>query len=258
MARRPALLALPLVAALAACGAAPEEAPKAEGPDPCKVASTDLAARLGPEFDKVVTGRRLPLPAPSTGGCALVYLQVDEEFAGEVAEEGGGIAVVDQLLAIALPDGRGKPSLTLVGASAMAPGPALITLDSADVDDDGAPELIVDERSGDYHGLRIFAYQAGSPEAQEIFADHLKVKTPEDLEIAARWGKGSYEGAKAIVLDGAGSKKVYTWNRAAKRFTFNEVATQATRPKPAAPESAAPGSAPAGEKKAEGLPGLNL
>ena len=214
------LLIAVAAAGLAACGGSPEEKKKAEGPDPCKVASVDLANRLAPEFDKVVTGRRLALAPP--GGCALVYLQKDEEFADEVDGDGAGFGVVDQLLAVAMPDGSGKSVLTLVGASSMAPGPALLTLDAADVDGDGTAELVVQEAAGDYQGLRVFLLPASGGEPVEVFSDHLKVKTPEGLDIAARWTTAKVEGANAIVLDGAGTKKIYTWDRSEKKSLGRE------------------------------------
>lgn len=224
------------VALLAACGSSPDEKP--QGPDACKLAQTELAARLGPEFDRVITGRRLGLAAP--GGCALVYLQRDEELAGEVEDGGGGLAVVDQLLALSLPDGTGKSVLNLVGASTMAPGAVLLTLDGKDVDGDGTPELIVQEASGDYQGLRIFLFRGGSAEPLEVFSDLLSVKTPEGIDINARWSVGTHDNNPAIILDGAGTRKFYSWSRTEKKFLYNEAATLAARPKPVAPEAPVP------------------
>lgn len=215
--------------ALTGCGASPEEK---KGPDFCQMAATSLKARLGPEFDKVIGGRRL-----QPTGCAVIYRQVQEEFMGEVAGESTN-SYVDQKLAFMLPDARGKPVLTLIGASDASPGAVLLELKSKELTGEGPAEVIVRETaSPDYAGVRAFTYSAGSSVPTEIFATSLKVKTPEGLDIAARWGLGDYKGAKAIILDGAGTKKIFTWNRAAKRFTFNEVATAAVAPKPAAPAS---------------------
>ena len=215
---------------LAGCGASPEEK---KGPDFCKMATAELANRLGPEFDKVVTGRRLP-PV----GCAVVYRQVQEEFMGEVSGESNN-GFVDQKLAIMLPDGRGEPVLTLIGASDDSPGAVVLELTAKELTGEGFEELVVlESASPDYSGVRAFSYSEASSVATEIFATSLKVKTPEGLDIAARWGLGEYKGAKAIILDGAGTKKIFTWNRAAKRFTYNEVATAEVAPKPpAAPAS---------------------
>ena len=214
---------------LAGCGASPEEK---KGPDFCQMAAVELKKRLGPEFDKVVTGRRLP-----PMGCAVVYRQVQEEFMDEVSGESNN-GFVDQKLAIMLPDGRGKPVLTLVGASDASPGAVLLELKSQELTGEAPAELVVLETaSPDYSGVRAFSYSNASSIATEIFSTSLKVKTPEGLDIAARWGLGEYKGAKAIILDGAGTKKIFTWNRAAKRFTYNEVATAAVAPKPAAPAS---------------------
>lgn len=232
-------------ALMAGCGASQEAEKK--GPDYCKMADEMLKKRLGPEYDAVVTGRRLP-----PKGCALIYRPMQEEFAGEVAGESSN-AYTDQRLAILLPDGRGKPSLQLIGGSEPAPGPVLLKLSDAEIDGEAPAELVVEESgSPDYRGLRLFTRSSGR--AKEIFAANLKVKTPEGLDIAARWAKGEYKGAKAIILDGAGTKKIFTWNRAAGRYTYNEVATNAVAPKPAAPPSAAAASAaaPVGSKAVEG------
>lgn len=208
------------------CGAS-QDAKK--GPDYCKIATKELQKRLGPEFDKVVTGRRLP-----PKGCALVYLQVQEEFAGEVVGESSN-GFTDQRLAVLLPDNRGKPTLELIGGSEPAPGPVMLQLSSKELLNGGNAELIVQETgSPDYKGVRLFTYADHVSSLKEIFAANLKVKTPEGLDIAARWALGEYKGAKAIILDGAGSKKIFTWNRAAGRYTYNEVATNAMKPKPAA------------------------
>lgn len=225
------LIAAFALAGLTACGASADK--KSETPDFCKLAKAKLQKQLGPEFDKIITGRRLP-----PMGCAVVYRQVQEEFIGEVAGESVN-GYVDQRLAFIMPDGRGKPVLTLMGASDDAPGPVLLELSSKEITKEGKPELIVRETAApDYTGVRAFSYSDGSPKPIEVFATSLKVKTPEGLDIAATWGLGDYKGARAIILDGAGTKKIFTWNRAAKRYTFNAVATQAVAPKPAAPTSA--------------------
>lgn len=249
-------LVLPSALALVAgCGASPDAEKK--GPDYCQIATQELQKVLGPEFDKVVTGRRLP-----PQGCALVYRQVQEEFAGEVAGESSN-GFTDQRLAILLPDSRGKPSLELVGGSEPAPGPVMIELTSREVTGEAPAELVINESSApDYKGVRIFTYGADAASLKEILAANLKVKTPEGLEIAATWRMGDFKGAKAVILDGAGSKKIFTWNRAAGRYTYNEVATNELAPKPAAPPSEAPAEvalpgddagepkkAPAAEKK---------
>jgi hypothetical protein len=224
------LIAAFALAGLTACGASPDE--KDQKPDFCKLAKPKLQKQLGPEFDKIITGRRLP-----PMGCAVVYRQVQEEFMGEVAGESPN-GFVDQKLAFILPDGRGKPVLTLVGASDDSPGPVLLALSSKEITKEGKPELIVRETAApDYSGVRAFSYSDGSPKPIEVLSTSLKVKTPEGLDIAATWGLGEYKGARAIILDGAGSKKIFTWNRAAKKYTYNEVATKAVAPKPAAPAS---------------------
>ncbi|MGK0360953.1 MAG: hypothetical protein ACI9U2_003267 [Bradymonadia bacterium] len=218
-----------LALGLAGCGASPEEK---KGPDFCEMAAVELKKRLGPEFDKIISGRRLP-----PMGCAIIYRQVQEEFMGEVAGESNN-AFVDQKLAFMLPDGRGKPVLTLIGASDASPGPVLLELKSKELTGDAPAEVVVRETATpDYSGVRAFSYSSAASVPTEIFSTSLKVKTPEGIDIAARWGLGDYKGAKAIILDGAGTKKIFTWNRAAKRFTYNEVATAAVAPKPVAPAS---------------------
>lgn len=242
------LVLLSAAAFLVGCGAS-QEAKK--GPDYCKIATKELKKRLGPEFDKVISGRRLP-----PKGCALVYRQVQEEFAGEVAGESSN-GFVDQRLAILLPDSRGKSTLELIGGSEPAPGPVMLQLASRELMGGGNAELIVQESSTpDYKGVRLFTYADHASSLKEIFAASLKVKTPEGLDIAARWKLGEYKGAKAVILDGAGTKVIYTWNRAAGRYTYNEVATNALKPKPAAQSStpdpmAVPGGTDAPPKAAK-------
>ncbi len=221
---------------LLACGAGQEEV---KGPDPCKVTIQKLSARVGPEMGSVVTQTKLTLPAPSLGGCAVTYTQVAEEMTGEVDGESVD-PDSDHNLAIGLPDDRGI-ALTLLNPSQMAPGAVTMQIKLADVDGDKQAELTVEEGQGfgadSYRGLRVFDYEKGVP--QEIFAEQMKVTTPEGLSLVPEWKLGAIGKTRAIIFDGAGTKIIHTWDGAAKRFTLNAEETKKHDPAFKAAQAAA-------------------
>ncbi|MCA9544104.1 MAG: hypothetical protein KC613_06925 [Myxococcales bacterium] len=241
----------------AACGAKGPELPA--GPDPCEVAATKLKTRLGPELATVDTRLNLPLGPQSRGGCALVYTPRPEEDPEEVGEtEGGG---PDQQVAISLPDAQGHQVLTLQPAANAAPGPVSVKLGLKDVTGNGRPELISTEEAGlvgdAYRGLRVFTYAAGASAARVVFDERLSVTTPEGLTIIPDWRAGMEGTKRAILLDGAGSFKVFTWDPGTQRFVLDQAATDARNPKPKAAEAegAADDAAKAGEDGKAGADG---
>jgi hypothetical protein len=222
-----------LVAALStACGSAPAEKPV--GPDPCLVAVEQLKTRLGPELAGVTHKRPLPLPKPSPRGCAVVYTQVSEEMPGEIGGEDTMGGDADQQLAMALPDAQGRYSLSLLPSPEHAPGPVTLEIQLKDVTGDGRPELVSQEDTGptgDAHrGLRIFTYAAGTNTARAVFDEKLVVKTAEGLELIPEWRAGKIDDQPAIVLDGAGTYRIFTWSQREQRFTFDEAATKKRNP----------------------------
>ncbi len=235
------LLTTSVALATAACGAKGPAAPA--GPAPCATAATQLKARLGPELAGVDTRLTLPLGPTSRGGCALVYRTLAEESPDEL--EDADIGGPEQHLAISLPDTRDQQVLTLQSAAEAAPGPVAIKISLKDVTGNGRPELVAVEDAGTvgdaYRGLRVFTYAAGASAAREVFSERLVIKTPEGLELIPEWRAGSVEAKRAILLDGAGTFRIFTWAPSTQTFAFDEAATAARNPKPAAPP-AAPGS----------------
>ena len=231
------LLSLAAAAGLSAgCGANAPQAPA--GPDPCKVAAAKLKTRLGPELAAIETRLNLPLGPKSRGGCALVYRQRPEEMPEEIGEAGD--AGPDHLLAISLPDAQDRQALTLQTAASAAPGPVSVRLSLKDITGNGRPELVSVEEAGmvgdAYRGLRIFTYAAGASSARVVFDERLSVTTPEGLTIIPDWRAAMVDKQRGILLDGAGSYKVFTWDASSQRFTLNQAATDARNPKPPAAE----------------------
>lgn len=243
----------------AACGAKGPELPA--GPDPCEVAATKLKGRMGPELASIDARLRLPVGPKSRGGCALVYSPRPEEEPDEIGEgEAGG---PDQQVAIALPDTQDNLVLTLQSAATAAPGAVSVKLALKDITGNGRPELVSTEEAGmvgdAYRGLRVFTYAAGASAARVVFDERLSVTTPEGLTIIPDWRPASVDKKRAILLDGAGSFKVFTWSPGTQRFVLDQAATDARNPKPKAAEPAADegkaGEKAGGEKADEGKKG---
>lgn len=242
----PALL-LGASALLTACGGAPEtERPK--GPDPCVAGKAHLEQRLGPELSRFVT----TAPLPPARGCALVYLRVAEEMPEEMPDGDDLKMDTDHELAFAFVKGSGV-NVDQIPRSAMAPGPVVMKLANKDITGDGVPDLVVEEKQGEfgmtkYRGLRIFDWSRGT--GREVFSEKLEVTTPEGLTIVPTWTVGTADGKRAIKFDGAGTSKVFAWEKSQGRFVH--VASQTPEaPKPAAE---APPAAPIPAETTEAQP----
>jgi hypothetical protein len=239
---------LPAVA-LAACGGAREtEKPAATAGDRlCEAGERLLGDRLGPELSAVV--HRYPVvegappagnedaPPPAPLACALVYTQVAEESSAEdLPPEEVVDAGMDQLLAVVVPGSDGKPALHSVNPSDKSPGPVMLTLSVQDVLSDGRPTLVVQEdRTSEgqtWRGLRLFTFPGQGSAPREILDEELRVKTPEGLDMVAQWQTASMGEKRAIVVEGAGTKRIYTWDASNNRFQFDEAATAQVNPKP--------------------------
>jgi hypothetical protein len=250
---------------LAGCGGGADVAPQSTTLDACKVGEAQLARQLGPELKKVVLRTPLPPPGedakPAPPGCALVYEPVGEEMPSELPMGETMEAGADHQLAIALADSAGSVVLTMIDPSKPSPGRVRLVASARDVDADGQAELVIEESDGEvespYRGLRVFAYAPGVERARELFAEALRVTTAEGLTIVPTWKTGAIDGKRAIIYDGAGTYAIYTFDSGTRTFTFDEAATAAKNPKPAAEPAPpiegqpAPGdAAPAdGEKK---------
>ena len=66
------------------------------------------------------------------------------------------------------------------------------------------------------------------PEAEppvEIFSEALRVTTPEGLDLLAQWKTGNVGSSRAIILEGGGARKIFTWDATAQRYALDEAAS---------------------------------
>ncbi len=258
-----ALLAVPPALLLAACGASAPKAPAPKGGSPCDAAESRLRKHLGPELQRVV--KRVPVFKPAQGetpaaplGCAVVFTLVPEELAEEGLGDEAATGAADQRLAFLTPDPKTRWTLTVPDPSPQSPGAVDLEIETADITQDGAPEVVVRESSlgaDSYQGLRLFSLTLAPEGPRELLTESLKIKTAEDVELFAQWKATQAEGKRRIVFEAGGASRIFAWSENDKRFQFDEAATTAANPKPAAPPSeAAPASAPASGAPAIELP----
>ena len=239
-----------LVIGVAGCGSAPK---LYTGPDPCKMGKTALSERLGPELSSVAEAA--PLGRPDM--CALVYLRVAEESPEELPTDENIEISTDHLLAVATVSRAGGVDLQTLGRSAAAPGPVRISLKQKNLYGTALRELIVEERAPStdhalgYRGLRLFDVTERA--AREVLARRLLIKTPEGLTVVPLWGATNGPEGPRIVFDAAGTKEIFTYNKALKRYALDKGATAAANPKPT-PPTPPDGPAEAAEGKTEQAP----
>jgi hypothetical protein len=263
--RRPirALLALSPALLLVACGATTPKAPEKKAGGPCDAAESRLRKHLGPELQGVV--KRIPVFKPAQGevpaapmGCAVVFTLVPEELAEEGLGEEAAVGGTDQRLAFLTPDPKARWTLTVPDPSPQSPGPVDLEIETADLTQDGVPEVIVRESSlgaDSYQGLRLFSLTLAPEGPRELLSESLKIKTPEEVELFAQWKATQAGGQRRIVFEAGGASRIFAWSENDKRYQFDEAATTAANPKPVAPPSdAAPASAPASGSPAIELP----
>jgi hypothetical protein len=154
---------------------------------------------------------------------------------------------MDQQLAVVVPGADGKPALHAVNPSDKSPGPVMLTLSVQDVLNDGRPTLVVQEdrtsEGQSWRGLRLFTFPGQGSAPREILDEELRVKTPEGLEMVAAWQTASLGDKRAIVVEGAGTKRIFTWDASNNRFQFDEAATAQVNPKPPPPPEQPPAAA---------------
>lgn len=233
------------------CGGAPE--PQIIGPDPCIAGQADLKQRLGPEFAKMVTTEGFA--RDRLRGCALIYLRVAEELPEEMPDGDDLDLATDHQLAFAFSRGGAPVALSTVERSKMAPGPVTLKLSLADLTGDGIPDVIAREQQGEfgmtgYRGLRIFDWSQGT--AREVFARKLEITTPEGLSMVPEWKSARADGQPAIVFDGAGTRLVFLWDSATRRFGPAKTPTPKAPTPPVAAPAAPAEAAPAEEAKEDG------
>jgi len=222
---------------LAACGAKKNVY---TGPDPCKGGKAALADKLGPELSEV--SRAVPLGRPDM--CALVYIRIAEESAEELPEDEALESSTDHLLAVASVSRGGAIELQTLGRSTAAPGPVRIELKRKDLYGSKAPEFIVEERAASkdhalgFRGIRIF--ETSERSVREVLSKRLLIKTAEGLVVVPLWGATNGPEGPRIVFDAAGTKEIYSYNKALKRFALDRGATTNANPKPTPPPAAAP------------------
>ena len=220
---------------LAACGGKKDVY---TGPDPCRAGKTALAEKLGPELSDIPLAR--PLGRPNM--CALVYLRVAEESPEELPDDEAMDAATDHLLAVASVSKTGSIELQTLGRSAAAPGPVSIKLKHKNLYGSALPELIVEERARSkdhalgFRGLRVF--EMADQSVREVLSRRLLIKTPEGLIVVPLWGATDGPQGPRIVFDAAGTKQIFSYNNALKRFALDRDATAAANPKPTPPATA--------------------
>ena len=246
-----------VVVGIAGCGPAPK---LYTGPDPCKMGKAALGERLGPELSSVAQQAQLGRPEM----CALVYLRVAEESPEELPSDETVETSTDHLLAVATVSKDGVVALQTLGRSAAAPGPVRINLKQKNLYGTSLRELIVEERAPTqdhalgFRGLRLFDFTEGA--AREVLARRLLIKTPEGLTVVPLWGAATGPEGPRIVFDAAGTKEIFTYNKALKRYVLDKAATAAANPTPPkAPDTPAEVEAKtAPAAPAKGLPDLDL
>ncbi len=132
----------------------------------------------------------------------------------------------------------------------------MVEASTRDITANGQQELVVVENTGfgadSYKGLRVFDYGRGDGVPHEVFGERLVITTPEGLTLIPAWKTGSVGDRRAILMDGAGTIRVYTWDGATRRFTFDEAETAKRAPKPEPEEKPAEAeSEPVGGEKGE-------
>lgn len=247
----------------AACGASAPKPPPVKGGSPCDAAESRLRKHLGPELQGVV--KRVPVFKPAQGetpaapiGCAVVFTLVPEELAEEGLGEEAAAGGADQRLAFLTPDPKTRWTLTVPDPSPQSPGPVDLEIETADITQDGVPEVIVRESSlgaESYQGLRLFSLTLSPEGPRDLLSESLKIKTREDVELFAQWKATQASGKPVIIFEAGGASRIFAWHDTDKRYQLDEAATAAANPPPPAPPSdAAPASAPASGAPAIELP----
>jgi len=221
---------------LVACGA---KTSVYTGPDPCRGGNAALSDKLGPELSDVAL--TAPLGRPDM--CALVYLRVAEESAEELPDDESVESATDHLLAVASVSKAGTIELQTLGRSSAAPGPVNIKLKMKNLYGSAGAEFIVEERAKSkdhalgFRGLRIF--EVADRSVREVLSRRLLIKTAEGLTVVPLWGATNGPEGPRIVFDAAGTKEIYSYNKALKRFALDRSATAAANPKPEPPPAPA-------------------
>ena len=230
------------------CGARQVKPPK---DTVCKIGIKRLKQKLGPEFGRIV--QKLPIyrPKRAVHGCALTYRRLAEETPEELPAGEMGDFQVDDRLAIVMGSKR-APRFRVVPGSVHAPGPVQVKMRATDVNGDGVADFIIQESASipgetmGYKGLRIFD---GSPKrGQEILSLHLRIKTPEGLELIPRWRTFRNPRGSFLELSGGGKIVRYRYDPARRRFV------KFTAPPKAVAASPSQKIPPGGKKISPALP----
>lgn len=220
----------------------------------CKVTVEKLKKRMGPEMGQVVQSAAVKISAQDDPACAVIYTLLGEEMMGEgLPMSEVPDPAMDHRLAVGSWSSQGQVTLHLVPASTESPGPVHLTLSTKDVDQDKLTDLVVQEDAstpGDtWQGLRLLSLSQLDQPPHELFSGPLMFKTAEGINLAGDWAAGQVSGRPALLMQFGQQKRIYSWDSVKRRFTFDELATNAQAQStpaapaaPATPKAAAPAS----------------